>query len=101
MSGKPGNAKGGTRRDGDWSLFAAGVATELRLARRLHPKPLNSLHEAYAVMKEELEEFWDEVKKKPGQRDVTSLWVELMQLGAMCQRTAEDVLHPMKGGRKR
>ena len=37
-------------------------------ARTKH-KPINSAHEGYAVILEELDEFWDEVKKKREMRD--------------------------------
>ena len=41
--------------------FLEDVAEELRRARRKHA-PMHSLHEAYAVILEEMDEFWDEVR---------------------------------------
>jgi hypothetical protein len=70
--------------------FPEMVNAELCLARSLHP-PRASLHEAYAVILEELEEFWSEVKKKKSQRSSFLLLEELVQVAAMVQRAAEDL----------
>lgn len=69
----------------------AMVAEELRLARRNH-RPINSVHEGFAVILEEVWEFWDEVKKRAGQRDGATMCRELVQIAAMAQRTAEDAI---------
>lgn len=75
------------------SNFLDRVASELNRARAKHPKPINSAHEAYAVIREELDEFWQAVKedrhKTAGGR--TAMVDELVQIAAMCQRAAEDV----------
>ena len=53
------------------------VKQEYLKARRKHP-PLHSSHEGYAVLLEELEEWWDSVKAdKPDDK-------ELIQIAAMC-----------------
>lgn len=70
--------------------FARMVDHELSSARSLHPIPHRSFHESYAIILEELEEFWEEVKKKPDDRDRRLLLDELVQIAAMCQRAAED-----------
>lgn len=44
--------------------FQADVSAELIRAREMHPGKFRNLHEAYGVMLEEVDEFWDEVKKK-------------------------------------
>lgn len=77
---------------GERSTFGALVDAELARARSLHPAPLNSLHEGYAVIKEECEEFWEEVRRKDGKRNQDRLLAELVETAAMCRRTAEDVL---------
>jgi hypothetical protein len=69
--------------------FPAQVAVELDRARAGHNN-INSLHEGYAVILEEMDEVWDEIKKKRSQRDSAKLLAELIQIAAMCQRTAED-----------
>lgn len=55
---------------------------EVELARgiRLHGH-FASPHEAYAVILEELDEFWDELKKKRPDRQ--KLHDEMVQVGAM------------------
>ena len=72
------------------------VTRELEGARSKH-KPINSVHEGYAVILEELEEFWEEVRKKRQERNVDRMFDELVQIAAMAQRTAEDVLMTGKG----
>jgi hypothetical protein len=69
-------------------MFADVVRVELARARSLHP-PVRCRHEAYAVIKEELDEFWEYVKRQhPLPED---LYHELVQIGAMAQRCAEDL----------
>lgn len=72
--------------------FAMLVAAELSAAREKHPGKQHSLHEGYAVLLEEVDEFWDEVKKKSSERSPSAILVELIQISAMAQRTAEDVV---------
>jgi hypothetical protein len=69
--------------------FAALVHKEVARARILHA-PLHSLHEGFSVILEEVDEFWAEVKKKREARDSAKILAELVQVGAMCQRLAED-----------
>ena len=85
--------------------FEDEVRHELARARRLHA-PIHSLHEGYAVIAEELDEFWEHVRMRPSKRDLKAARAELIQIAAMCQRTAEDVIdrpapiHPAAGGRQ-
>jgi hypothetical protein len=65
------------------------VAEELARARAKH-QPLNSLHEGFAVILEEMDEFKEEVWKKREHREPRKLLAELVQIGAMVQRAAED-----------
>jgi hypothetical protein len=67
--------------------FLEDVAAEVVRARAKHP-PINSLHEGYAVILEELDEFWEEVRAQ--QFDPHRSYHELVQVAAMAQRTAED-----------
>jgi hypothetical protein len=66
------------------------IVTEIQNARVLH-KPLNSSHEAYSVILEELDEFWDEVKKKSRERDRQQMARELVQVAAMALRALSDL----------
>ena len=54
-----------------------------------HP-PLHSLHEAYAVLLEEMDEFKQEVWKQIGARNSQEIVKELVQIAAMAMRTALD-----------
>jgi hypothetical protein len=71
--------------------FPEMVVDELSSARAGHA-PINSLHEGYAVILEEMDELWEEVRKKQSQREPLEILAELVQIGAMAQRVAEDVL---------
>ena len=71
--------------------FVVNVQLELQRARAKHA-PINSLHEGYAVIAEELDELWDQVRMKSELRDIGVVYHELIQIAAMAQRTAEDVI---------
>lgn len=67
--------------------FAELVAAEIAKARAKH-RGVHSPHEGYAVIQEELDEFWDLVKSQTPSG--YEMLLELVQTAAMCQRTAED-----------
>jgi hypothetical protein len=73
------------------ATFPARVKVELAAARLQHPQPFNSAHEGYSIVLEELEEFWEEVRKRKSERNPELMLMELLQLGAMAQRCAEDL----------
>ncbi len=78
------------------SKFPGMVERELCRARQKHAD-MQSPHEAYAVILEELDEFWTMVKTddhhySDGQERMVK---ELVQIAAMAQRAAED-LFPQK-----
>ncbi len=66
------------------------VWRELRDACVSYP-PMASAHEGYAVLLEEVDELWDEVKKKPANQDPARLRAEVIQVAAMALRFALDV----------
>jgi hypothetical protein len=77
-------------------ILLKSIEQEVRRARELH-RPTNTLHEGYAVILEEVEEFWDEVKVNPKKLDTASqdkridnMRKELIQVAAMCIRTILD-----------
>ncbi len=70
------------------AAFSNIVEQELAKARSKHPGGMNSPHEAYAVIQEEVEEFWELVKKDG---DKTLMFHELKQIAAMCHRAVEDL----------
>lgn len=51
------------------------------LEARITHKGLHSYHEGYAVLKEEIEELWEEIKKREPNND--KLFKEAIQVGAM------------------
>lgn len=71
-------------------VFLLDVAVELSRAQAKWP-PMHSLHEAYAVILEELDELWDHVKQKQNERDPEAIRKELTQLCAMVARAAVDL----------
>ena len=74
---------------------ALEVAAEASRAGTLFP-PMNSPHEAAAVIREEFDEYWDDVKKhntsKPDRDTRPRQREELIQLAAMCIRAITDTI---------
>lgn len=64
------------------------VEAEFGRATKLHG-PIVTPHEAYGIILEELDEFWDEVKKK--KHDLRELRKELVQVAAMAIRAIHDI----------
>ena len=60
------------------------IIAEYNRSVRIHGG-FNSLHEGYAVILEELDEYWEEVKKKGPSKD--RLKDEMIQIGAMVLKT--------------
>lgn len=75
--------------------FQAAVVLEVDRARINFP-PFNSAHEGYAILAEEVDELWDEVKVKQKNRDPAKMYAECVQVAAMAQRLAVDIV---AGGR--
>jgi hypothetical protein len=76
-----------------WSnivTFQDLVVAEIQ-ALRGKDKWIRSWHEGYGLIAEEVDEFWDEVKKKARLRDLDNALKELVQISALCQRVAEDL----------
>ncbi len=73
--------------------FEQRVREEVESACSKHG-PINSVHEGYSVILEEVDEFWDWVKMKRSNRDPVEMLTELVQIAAMAQRTAQDVVMP-------
>ena len=71
------------------------MLVELTRANKMYPQ-FHSPHEGYAVLLEEMDELWDEIKKK--QPDKTRMLEEAIQVGAMaikfikscCKEEARD-----------
>lgn len=69
------------------------VRREVLRARNKH-EPMHSPHEAYAVIKEEVDELWDDIKADRG-RD-TCACVEAIQIAAMGVRYVMDCAHKIQ-----
>ena len=67
------------------------VSNELWAAMKVYP-PFASPHEGYAIIKEELDELWAEVKRKPENRSKIRMRAEAKQVAAMAIRFMVDVL---------
>lgn len=75
----------------DWCRPMQLVLNEAMRAGSKHP-PMHSHHEAYAVIKEEFDEYWAEVQKGGSTpRDPAALKLELVQTAAMCLRALHDL----------
>jgi hypothetical protein len=65
------------------------VAAEMDRAINKFP-PMNTLHEGYAILLEEVDELWDLVKKKQSERPVPEVYEECIQIAAMALRIIVD-----------
>jgi hypothetical protein len=70
------------------------IAQEVERAQDMHA-PMHSLHEGYAVLKEELDELWDEVRMK--HPDFERARKEAIQCAAMAVRLVLDVDRVVRG----
>ena len=71
----------------------AEIAAELVRAREKHPGKQNSPHEGWAVLQEEADELWDEVKGNGSRRHMRE---EAIQIAAMAVRFIEDLCEPQQ-----
>lgn len=72
------------------AIFLNLLADELKRARRMHPTTQSNLHEGYAVLLEEVDEFKAQVWKKDKDRDLENTLHELVSVAAMACRAAVD-----------
>lgn len=72
------------------SVFLANVDKEVARATSKYP-PFNSAHEGYAVLLEEVDELWSEVKRKQSERDQDALITEALHVAAMATRFAVEI----------
>lgn len=67
------------------------IKAELDSASEGH-KPMHSPHEGWAVILEEVDELWDEVKLKSSKRDKARMRKEAIQIAAMAARFVSDLI---------
>lgn len=65
------------------------VAKELERAMDKHQPPMASAHEGYAVLLEEVDELWDEIKKQ--HYSTCHMRMEAVHVAAMAIRFIHDV----------
>lgn len=70
--------------------FLSDVSAEVARATSKYP-PFNSAHEGYAVLLEEVDELWTEVKRKQIERDPHALITESLHVAAMATRFAVEI----------
>lgn len=69
--------------------LALEAADELVKAQTKHPGPMHGPHEGYAVILEELDELWTEVRAQ--KQDKMLMRKEALQVAAMALRFMQDV----------
>jgi hypothetical protein len=70
-------------------IYLIQVENELMKAKETYPD-FHSMHEGYAVLLEEVEELWNEVKRKPKDRNDRAIKKECIQIAAMALRVIID-----------
>ena len=70
---------------GDGARIVSDVCEELQEAMKVN-QLFTSPHHGYAIILEELDELWDEVKKKESKRDIKNMRAEVVQVGAMAMK---------------
>ncbi len=73
--------------EGNVAVVVDEVVAELERATSLHG-PMSSAHEGYAVLWEEVNKLWEEVKTNP--RDDDAMRAEAIQVAAMAIRFVLD-----------
>ncbi len=74
------------------------IYAEVKRARDKHPKAFNSSHEGWAVLYEEVDELWEEVRNQTEERSYAKMRMEAVQIAAMAVRFIEDVCNPKMPG---
>lgn len=77
-------------------IVLGDVLAELDSAQANFP-PMNSAHEGFAILKEEVDELWEEIRAKQGARDLEAMEKEAIQVAAMAVRFVVDVCQGGKG----
>lgn len=82
--------------DGDLGDNTAAAFKEANQAMDAWP-PMNSAHEGYGVLLEEVDELWEHVKTKQKNRDLAAMKKEAIQIAAMALRFATEVCNEDRG----
>ena len=68
------------------------VEAEVKRAKQLFPTDFHNQHEAYAVILEEIDELWEEIKKNQKNYDLPAQRKEATQAAAMLTRLIVELL---------
>ena len=68
------------------------ISSEVLRAKTLFPTNFHNQHEAYAVILEEFDELWEEIKKNQKKYDLTAQRTEATQAAAMLVRLMVELL---------
>lgn len=79
------------------SILSA-VKEEYQSAASRYPR-MRSAHEGFAILREEVDELWDEIKHNDATRSHTHMKREAVQVAAMAVRFLHDVIHEEVEGR--
>jgi NTP pyrophosphatase (non-canonical NTP hydrolase) len=80
----------------DYREVLFDVSSEVATAASKWPL-MNSAHEAYAILAEEVDELWDHVKTNQKRRDLKAMRKEAIQVAAMAVRFAAEVCTEERG----
>ncbi len=78
-------------------LIVKEVLAEVYRATKNYP-PFHSAHEGWALLYEEVDELWDEVKVKQSERSIDAMKTEAIQVAAMALRLIHDCCYPTGKG---
>jgi NTP pyrophosphatase (non-canonical NTP hydrolase) len=78
----------------DYKKVLDMVGLEVERAKSMFPEDFHNAHEGYAVLLEEVDELWDEVKKNQKVYDFESQRKEAIQVAAMAIRFATELTYP-------
>jgi hypothetical protein len=74
------------------NIATAEIYNEVLRAKSLFPNNFVNQHEAYAVLLEEVDELWDEIKKNQCNYDLVAQRKEAIQAAAMLTRLIVELL---------
>ena len=74
-----------------YKIITDMVLSEVERAKTLFPKDFVNQHEGYAVLLEEVDELWEEVKKNQKNYDLLKQRTEAIQVAAMAIRFATEL----------
>lgn len=84
----------------DYKTITDMVLAEVERAKTLFPDDFVNQHEGYAVLLEEVDELWEEVKKNQRNYDLLAQRKEAIQVAAMAIRFATELTKSADGSSK-